>query len=104
MTAVLGLSAIVFFFLFGLFMWIAPIWISVHLGHTKGHALLGWLVGLLLGWIGVIIMLVVSPSIEAQRQEALAWGFACPFCKEPVRHGAIVCPHCQRDLKTGGPD
>lgn len=22
----------------------------------------------------------------------------CPFCAEPVRSEAVVCPHCQRDI------
>ncbi len=83
-----------------LLLWILPVWVSVHLGNQKGHSLAGWLLGLFLGWIGVIIMVVISPSPEAQRRLLLTEGFACPFCQEPVRHGATVCPHCQRDLKT----
>ncbi len=102
MVPALGLSVALLVLLFALFMWLAPIWICVHVGNTKGHTLLGWVVGLFLGWIGVIIMLLVAPSFEVQRQEQLAAGFPCPFCQEPVRYGAIVCPHCQRDLKPVG--
>ena len=36
--------------------------ICVKLGNKKGHATLGWLMGLLLGWIGVIVMLLVSKT------------------------------------------
>lgn len=79
-------------------MLLVPLWISVHLGNKKGQQVLGWVVGTFLGWIGVVIMLVISPSLDVQRQEALRTGFPCPFCQEPVRHGASVCPHCQRDL------
>lgn len=29
----------------------------------------------------------------------------CPFCAEPVRYAAAVCPHCRRDLPAmGAPD
>jgi hypothetical protein len=101
--AIFGVSAALLGLFIVLFMWIAPIWISVHLGNAKGQPLLGWLLGLVLGWIGVIIMLIVPPSLEAQRREALAAGFPCPYCREPVRYGAIVCPHCRRDLKPAGP-
>lgn len=74
------------------------VWVSVHLGHKKDLSLLGWVLGIALGWVGVVIMLVIPASAEAQRREALENGFACPYCQEPVRHGATVCPHCQRDL------
>lgn len=79
-------------------MLLVPMWISVHLGNKKGQRVLGWVVGTFLGWIGTVIMLVIPASPEEQRKESLRTGFPCPFCQEPVRHGATVCPHCQRDL------
>ncbi len=84
--------------LFVLALWIAPIIVAGKMGSRKGRGGLGVLLGVILGWIGVIIIAVIEPTPDVQRQEALRHGFACPFCQEPVRHGATVCPHCQRDL------
>jgi hypothetical protein len=25
----------------------------------------------------------------------------CPFCIEPIKEAAVVCPHCRRDLPSG---
>lgn len=89
------------FLLLSLALTVAAVWVSVHLGNKKGTVALGWVLGILLGWIGVVIMLIIPPSAEAQRREALQNGFACPYCQEPVRHGATVCPHCRREGRTG---
>ncbi len=94
-----GLASL--FVFLSLALTVAAVWVSVHLGNKKGLAVLGWILGILLGWIGVVIMLIIPASPEAQRREALRSGFACPYCQEPVRHGASVCPHCQRTLGPG---
>ncbi len=91
-----GLS--VFVLLIIVFLEILPLWVSVHLGHQKGYNLAGWLLGLFLGWIGVIILAILKPSADAERRQLLQQGFPCPHCLEPVRQGASVCPHCQRDV------
>lgn len=91
-------------------LWLATmvgaVWVSVHLGHKKDMTLLGWIAGLMLGWIGVIIMVVIPPSPESQHREALRRGVACPYCHEPLRPGASVCPHCGRDedVEASGQD
>lgn len=81
-------------------LWIAPIMIATGMGNERNRAGLGITLGIFLGWLGVLIMAFVSPTPEAQRQQLLDSGraFRCPFCREPVRTGATVCPHCQRDL------
>ncbi len=91
-------TPILVIFGFWLATMVGAVWVSVHLGHKKDLSLLGWVLGIVLGWIGAVIMLIIPASAEAQRRVALANGFACPYCQEPVRHGATVCPHCQRDL------
>jgi hypothetical protein len=50
----------------------------------------GFLLGLILGPIGVIIACV----LKGNRAE-------CPYCKELVRKDASVCPHCRKDLRSG---
>jgi len=42
--------------------WIAPIVIGAQIGSRKGHQALGLVLGLLLGWIGVIIIALVRPA------------------------------------------
>lgn len=93
----LGVTIVVVFLLI-ILLGVLPIWISVHLGNQKGHYLAGWLLGLFLGWIGVIIMAILSPSADSERQRLLQTGFPCPHCREPVQQGATVCPHCRRDV------
>ena len=81
-------------------VWILPAVLAALMGRDKDRLNLGIILGLFLGWIGVIIMVGVAPTDAARRATAFENGqaFACPFCREPVRTGATVCPHCQRDL------
>ncbi len=81
-----------------LIFWVAPIFVAGSLGRTRGRYLLGFVLGIVLGWIGVIIIAVLEPTSEIRREMDLQNGFPCPFCMEPVRNGASVCPHCRRDL------
>lgn len=41
------------------FMWILPIILSAVVGSAKGRTAMGAVLGLLLGWIGFIITLIV---------------------------------------------
>jgi len=79
-------------------LWVAPIWLATVVGAQRGRKGLGFALGFFLGWIGVLIVALLGPTSEAARTEILKTGFPCPFCREPVRQGATVCPHCQRDL------
>jgi hypothetical protein len=49
--------------LFAAIFWILPIWVGQMIGAKKGRA--GWAWGLLLGWIGVVIVAVL-PSRDPQ--------------------------------------
>lgn len=65
------------------------------IGATRNRASQGAWLGLLLGPIGIIIILILTPLPEAvpvgpQRK--------CPFCAELVLTEAKVCRFCQRDL------
>jgi H+/Cl- antiporter ClcA len=91
-------GVVVLAILFGMLGWLVPLWVSVHLGHKKGQTTAGWLLGIFLGCAGTLIMTIIAPSPEAQRRMDLKHGFPCPFCQEPVKRGATVCPHCQRSL------
>jgi len=74
------------FLILGLFFAI----VAALIGSRKGQGGLGFILGLLFGPFGILIMLFTKGS----RRE-------CPYCKEIVKQDATVCPHCQREF-TGG--
>lgn len=60
----------------------------------------GFLLGLLLGPLGVIIALVLGSDQAALDRRSIASGQQrkCPRCAELVKAEAIVCRHCGADL------
>jgi predicted amidophosphoribosyltransferase len=52
-----------------------------------GSAFTGFLIGVVLGPIGVIIALIGGD----QRPK-------CPYCSERIQKGAQICPHCRTRL------
>lgn len=74
--------------------------------RQKGRSgAVAFVVGVILGPIGVLLAALSSadkPAIEAQQ---LATGAArkCPHCGELVRPEATVCRHCQRELAPPAP-
>jgi hypothetical protein len=58
------------------------------IARAKERGAATWfLVGVLLGPIGVIVALLV-PSARVE----------CPHCRERIRPAASVCPHCRSQL------
>lgn len=105
--------------LFILIFWLAPIAVGTAIGRGKNRA--GWAWGLLLGWLGVIILVLLKPGkqltlerleekkgvmdaryYETKRAELLATRThrECPHCKEDMRRDARVCPRCQRESQA----
>jgi hypothetical protein len=99
-------------------LWIVPIFVANAMGRSKNRSGLAY--GLLLGWVGVLILALLPAAdpitlenIGRHRKrlgesqyhqlkdqlivEARRFG-ECPFCKEQVRADATVCPHCQREM------
>lgn len=61
----------VFLLGFVILVWIAPIFVAQRVGKRKSRA--GWAWGLLLGWIGVIIVAVLSDkNTDSARQREVA--------------------------------
>jgi hypothetical protein len=99
--------------------WIRPALVGHAIGKSKNRS--GGLWGFALGWIGVVIVAVLSPRppmsleelekkravsspewYEKKRAELLATRThrVCPHCKERMRRDASACPHCQRDSQA----
>lgn len=73
-----------------LVFWVVPIFVGIAIGRPKRR--MGFLYGLFLGWLGVIILALLPPAADPMKGE-------CPFCREEIRLDATVCPHCQRDVQ-----
>lgn len=84
-------------------LWIVPIFVANSIGKSKLRE--GLLYGLLLGWLGVLILAVlpaVSPENSRMKPQGPQYR-ECPNCKERMRADASVCPHCQRDVEPTAP-
>ena len=66
-------------FLFGI--------VAAMIGKRKGEGLLGFIVGILLGPIGILIVLFSKGNRKI-----------CPACKEFIHKDATRCPRCQKEL------
>ena len=103
--------------IFAAIFWLIPIFVAHAIGKSKHRA--GVLYGLFLGWLGVIIVALLPAKkamtlaelekrkrsftpqqYERIRSEIVAEEHVhrqCPFCKEPMRRDATVCPHCRHE-------
>ena len=61
---------------------------STFIGVKKNRAAVGVISGLLLGWYGVIVTLVVSEGSPK-----------CHLCNHVIKEKWIVCPFCETSLK-----
>lgn len=80
------------FVLCGLLAWWANSW-----GRSSGGF---FLLSLLLSpLVAAIVLLVKGRNRQLLEQVAVSSGqlARCPFCRETIRPGATVCPHCQRE-------
>jgi hypothetical protein len=59
-----------------------------------GDPFVGFLIGAVLGLIGLVVVAVMTPQQSALPSKRTR---ECPHCKERMRRDASVCPHCQRD-------
>jgi hypothetical protein len=68
------------------FSWLVCGIIAAMIGSKKGESCLGFIIGALLGPIGILLAILSRGNRKA-----------CPSCKEMINKKAKVCPHCQRD-------
>jgi len=90
--------------------WVAPMIVAVLIGAGKGKGMVGFLLGLFLSWIGVIIVLVMEDSTEKDRRHqetltAVSGGgggtivkVRCPSCQALVDENAKFCPECATQI------
>ena len=90
----------------GLIIWLMFAFIVAVVAGSKGYSAFGWgLYGLLI-WPIALVHILVKPNLQAARDAFVrkhAGRTPCPFCAEPIKRQAKVCPHCQRDLPEGWP-
>ena len=75
--------------------------ITALIADSKGSRATGWFFyGLFLGPIALAHAIVIHRTLEEeQKRHLLAGRDPCPLCDEYISPRAVVCPHCQSDIK-----
>lgn len=63
--------------------------IGVAIGIPKGQAVAGFLLGLLLGPLGLGLLILSSGTLTH-----------CPFCCQKIKQDALICRHCGQDVSV----
>ncbi len=74
---------VLIWFLFGV--------VAAIIGSKKGEGLLAFIIGLLLGPLGVLFAIIST-----------GYRMPCPQCKESIHQDAKLCPHCRTALAEQG--
>jgi hypothetical protein len=95
-----GIALGVFLFIEGFACAISCVAIAEKKGYTGGLEFIFFFVGVLFNLVGVMVMLLIPERAKGVDEARLASGELqiCPFCKESILAGAIVCKHCQSKL------
>jgi hypothetical protein len=97
------------FLLFAAVFWVAPIFVAKKIGDRKGRSS-AWAWGVLLGWLGVLIVALLSDrqpydtGSPAASQVAQKTMKRCPECAEEVQPDARVCRYCGHRFEEAAAD
>lgn len=79
-------------------IWICLGIVGAMISSNKGNSgCAGFLLGVLLGPIGLLITFFDSDNEDAKRRKT-GDTKKCPYCAEYVKGDAIVCKHCGRTI------
>lgn len=85
------------------FIWLVCGFIAAAIYKNKGRSAgAAFIVGVLLGPIGIILVLLSSPDTAALERQRLGTGQVkkCPHCGEMIRPEATICRFCQQPVEA----
>ena len=79
--------------------------IPAAIAANKGRSAVGWyflslLFSPLFAGLLVLVLSPVKKDTPEPPSDPDNDRLPCPLCKEPVRYGAVRCPHCQGDISS----
>lgn len=79
--------------------------IPAFIASSKGRSFVLWYIyGVCLLIVAIPHSIIISKTAEQKDKELKSAGYVeCSYCKEPVKAGAVVCPHCRRELPQPDP-
>jgi len=79
--------------------------IPAFIASSKGRSFVLWYIyGVCLLIVAIPHSIIISKTAEQKDKELKSAGYVeCPYCKEPVKAGAVVCLHCRRELPQPDP-
>ena len=79
--------------------------IPAFIASGKGRSFVLWYIyGVCLLIVAIPHSIIISKTTEQKDRALKSAGYVeCPYCKEPVKAGAVVCPRCRRELPQPDP-
>lgn len=83
-------------------LWIICAIASGIVGHSKSRPILGWVLGIFLGFVGLIITALLPTNQKRKEIIAVKSGDLkkCPSCCELIKNDAVVCRYCGKEISA----